>query len=251
MQSLRQWTGADATALRRALRMTEPRFASTLGVARRTVSHWSTHPDTIPRPDAQEQLDLLYATASPEVRIRFAAQADNLMPPPAALLGQVPQSFPAKSLSGPWVTAYQFMHGDTLQHHADIAHLEANSDGQIKAVNHPPEPRTEGRAIPFHNKIEGRLFSRHLIGTWKNTSDARYFGVVHLAVLPSETVMDGFYTGYGSDISVSTGRWRWVRLDAESLINAVLREPSVVYDAVMRHSQDDAPMMLADIAEET
>jgi hypothetical protein len=155
---------------------------------------------------------------------------------PTDLLGQVPQSFPAKALIGPWVTAYQFMHGDTPQHHLDVAHIDAESDGQLRAVNHPPEPRTEGRASPFRNEIEARLFSRHLIGTWKNTSDARYFGVVHLAVLPGETVMDGYYTGFASDIRVSTGRWRWVRLDAESAFTVTLREPSVVYDAVTRRT---------------
>jgi hypothetical protein len=62
--------------------------------------------------------------------------------------------------------------------------------------------------------------------------------------------MDGFYTGYGSDISVSTGRWRWVRLDDDTLKTVRLREPSEVYDAVMRHSHDDAPMTLAEVAEE-
>jgi hypothetical protein len=251
MQAVREWTGAEATALRRALRMTEPRFATVLRVSKRTVSNWSSQPHTVPRSDAQEQLDELFATAPPDVKLRFAGQIDGTMPPPAALLGQVPQSFPAKSLSGQWVTAYQFTHGDQIMHHADIAHLEADDDGQIRARNQSPEPRTEGRATPFHNEIEARLFSRHLIGTWKNTSDARYFGVIHLAVLPGELVMDGFYTGYGSDISVSTDRWRWVRLGAEELDSAVLKEPSVVYDAVMRHSQDAAPLTLADIAEES
>jgi hypothetical protein len=251
MQAVREWTGAEATALRKALRMTEPRFATVLRVSKRTVSNWSAQPETVPRPDAQELLDDLLTNAAPEVKIRFAGQADGMALPPSALLGKVPQSFPAASLSGSWVTAYQFTHGDQIMHHADIAHLEADDDGQIRARNHPPEPRTEGRATPFHNEIEGRLFSRHLLGTWKNTSDARYFGTIHLAVLPGEIVMDGFYTGYGSDISVSTGRWRWVRVDGEALSTVMLREPSVVYDAVMRHSQDAAPLTLADIAEES
>jgi hypothetical protein len=251
MLSVREWTGRGTTVLRRALHMTEARFARALGVSERTVSHWAAHPETVPRAAVQEQLDEMFAAAPPEAKTRFAAEADGMMPPPTDLLGQVPQSFPARALSGPWVTSYQFMHGDTPQYHADIAHIEADADGQLRAVNNPPEPRTEGRASPFRNEIEARLFSRHLIGTWKNTSDARYFGVIHLAVLPGETVMDGYYTGFASDIRVSTGRWRWVRLDAESASTVTLREPSVVYDAVMRHSQDDASLTLADVAEGT
>ena len=30
-------------------------------------------------------------------------------------------------------------------------------------VNHPPEPRTQGRANPFRNQIEAELAGRHLI----------------------------------------------------------------------------------------
>jgi hypothetical protein len=253
MLSKRGWTGEDATALRKSLRMTESRFANTLQVSDSTVAHWASHPQTVPRAAVQELMDKLVEQAPPDVKAMFAAQEDSTALPPATLLGQVPQSFPAEALNGPWVTSYQFLHGDTPKYHADIAHITAESDQQLWAVNHPPEPRTEGRANPFRNEIEARLFNRHLIGTWKNTSDTRYFGAVHLAVLPGETVMEGYYTGFASDIGVSTGRWRWVRLDAgsgDALENVVLREPSAIYDAVMRHSQYAAPLTLADIGEE-
>jgi hypothetical protein len=177
---------------------------------------------------------------------------------PGTVLGQVPHGFRVGALSGHWVTCYQFHHGGqggTPQHHADIAHVTAESDRRICAVNHPPQPRTEGRANPFRNQIEAELASRHLIGHWKNTSDTRYFGSVHLAVLPGETVMDGYYTGVGSDIEVSVARWKWVRLESGSLEGArlqeiVLREPSALHDLVMSRSQFDAPLTLADVREE-
>lgn len=124
---------------------------------------------------------------------------------PGTVLGSVPHGFRADALSGYWVTCYQFRHGGqdgTPQHHADIACITAESDRRIQAVNHPPEPRTEGRANPFRNQIEAELADRHLIGHWKNISDTRYFGSLHLAVLPGETVMDGYYTGVESDIEV-------------------------------------------------
>lgn len=171
------------------------------------------------------------------------------------LLGSVPHSFPVDALNGPWVTCYEFRPGGgTLQCHADIAHVAAVSDRQIRATNHPPAPRTEGRATPFRNEIEASLASRHLVGHWKNTSDTRYFGSIHLAILPGETVMEGYYTGVASDIAVSAGRWKWVRLEPESLSGTalpevILREPSVLYDRVMKHSQNDAPLTLADIRE--
>jgi hypothetical protein len=66
--------------------------------------------------------------------------------------------------------------------------------------------------------------NRHLVGHWKNISDTRYFGSVHLAVLPGETVMDGYYTGFSSDIQVDAMRWKWVRLDPESLSGVDLQE---------------------------
>jgi DNA-binding transcriptional regulator YiaG len=175
---------------------------------------------------------------------------------PAPLLWAVPHSFPADALCGPWVTCYQFRHGGAQQHHADIAHITAGSDRHIRATNHPPSPRTEGRTSPFRNEIEAQLTNRHLVGHWKNTSDARYFGSIHLAVLPGETVMEGYYTGFASDILVSTGPWKWVRLAPESLSGDVLskislRDPSVLYELVMNYSQYDVPLTLADIGEET
>lgn len=175
--------------------------------------------------------------------------------PSETLLDTVPHSFPAAALCGHWVTCYQFRRGEMPRIHADIARVTAESERHVRATNHPPAPRTEGRAFPFRNEIEAQLASRHLIGHWKNTSDTRYFGAVHLAVLPGETVMEGYYTGFGSDIEVSTGRWRWVRIDPESLSGValpkvVLREPAALYDLVTNHSQHDPPLKLADVGEE-
>lgn len=171
--------------------------------------------------------------------------------PMAPLLDSVPNSLPASALTGPWVTAYQFAHGVALRYHADIAHVAAEGERQVRAVNHPPDPRTQGRASPFRNQIEGHLFGRHLIGTWRNTSDTRYFGALHLAVLPGETVMDGHYTGLSSDISVSEGHWRWVRLEPGDLSAVPLRKPSAIYELVMTRTQDDPPLTAADIGEDS
>lgn len=175
---------------------------------------------------------------------------------PGVLLDLVPHSFPAEVLSGPWVTCYQFLHrGETPHCHGDIARVTAVSERRIRAVNHPPEPRSEGRANPFRNEIEAQLAGRHLIGTWRNTSDTRYFGSLQLAVLPGETVMEGYFTGVGSDVQVSTGHWKWVRLEPDSvpegaLAGMILREPSLLYDLVTHRSQYDAPLTLADVREE-
>lgn len=179
--------------------------------------------------------------------------ADQVPELAAPLLAVVPPSFPVDELAGPWVTCYQFTHDGELRHHADIAHVTAGPRGRIRAVNHPPEPRSEGRARPFRNEIDAELTGRHLVGKWTNSSDTRYYGTLQLAVLPGETVMEGIYTGVGSDIQVSTGSWRWVRLDpcaATEVGGVTLREPSAVYDAVMAHSQYGEPLTLADIGEE-
>jgi hypothetical protein len=190
-------------------------------------------------------------TDGPPGEVMAACEAvTDYMPASASLLDSVPPGFPADALAGPWVTAYQFTHAGALRHHADIAHVAAEGDREVRALNHPPEPRTQGRASPFRNEIEGRLFGRHLVGTWRNTSDTRYFGSLHLAVLPGETVMDGYYTGLASDISVSAEHWRWVRLDDAGLSAVTLREPAAIYELVMSRTQDDPPLSAAGIGEE-
>jgi hypothetical protein len=187
--------------------------------------------------------------AIPPGDVLLAAQG-SLTAPPGSLLAGVPHSFPATALAGAWVTSYQFTHNGEPCHHADIAHVTAGSDRHIRAVNRPAESRTEGRAVPFCNDIEAQLASRHLVGHWKNTSDARYFGSVQLAVLPGEMVMEGHYTGFASDILVSRGYWRWVRLAPESVTDGVaLAEPAALHKIVMSHSAYDAPLTIADIGE--
>ena len=168
------------------------------------------------------------------------------------LLAAVPPAFPAEDLEGPWVTCYQFRHAGKPSYHADIAHITAGPGNRIRAVNHPPEPRSEGRSTPFRNEIEAALTGRHLIGEWRNTSDSRYYGTVQLAVLTSGNVMEGYYAGVESDIEVSSGFWKWVRLDAGLIPvpGITLRDPHDLHDLVMAHSQYGAPLMLADVREE-
>ena len=166
------------------------------------------------------------------------------------LLEPVPGGFPAEALAGPWVTAYQFLHAGVPHYHADVAHVSAAAGRLIRAVNHPPEPRTQGRASPFRNEIEALLFGRHLIGMWRNRSDTRYYGALELAVLPGETVMDGIYAGVASDIAVSCEHWRWVRLEADGLDGTALAEPSALYELVMSRTQDDPPLTVDDIRED-
>jgi DNA-binding transcriptional regulator YiaG len=166
----------------------------------------------------------------------------------APLLTAAPAAFPVEALAGPWVTCYQFSHDGEAKFHADIARVTIGPDGRVQAVNHPPEPRSEGRGRSFRNVISGHLSGRHLIGEWVNTSDTRYYGALMLAVLPGETVMEGPYSGVKSDVEVSTGLWRWVRIDPdEGLAEITLREPSDLYDLVMSHSQYGAPLTLADV----
>jgi hypothetical protein len=168
------------------------------------------------------------------------------------VLGPVPQSFPAARLEGAWLTAYRFTHAGEPRHHADIARVTALSGSELRARNYPPEPRSEGRSTPFRNEIEARLAGRHLIGTWRNVSDTRYFGALHLAVAAGEAVMDGYYTGVASDIEVSTGAWKWVRLDpGDDLAALELGDPAALYALVMGRAYDSPLLTLAEIQEAT
>jgi len=138
----------------------------------------------------------------------------------------------------------------------EVGHVAVVWEGQSSAREYPPVARAAGHVAAFRNEIEAQLTNCHLIGHWKNSSDTRYFGSLHLAVLPGETVMEGYYTGYSSDIEVSVGRWKWVRLDPVSLSGVdlsevTLREPRILYGDVENHTQYDAPLSLNAVVEET
>lgn len=222
--------------------MTRPELAAYLT----SELGWEVTPEAVEYWEEQDgpSLEVMYAVLS---------AAGDLSAVAVPLLDGVPHSFPAGALAGPWVTAYEFRHGDQMLHHADVAHVGTDGDRRIWAVNSPPSPRTEGRARGFGNEIEAELAGRHLVGLWRNTTDARYFGSLQLAVEPGENVMDGYYTGLASDVTVSVARWRWVRLDATEgtdLSVAALLDPAAVFAAVMGQSFD-APIKLADITGES
>jgi DNA-binding transcriptional regulator YiaG len=81
---VREWAGRDDVALRKALRMTEAKFARMVGVSPRTVANWHTSPATVPRNDAQDMLDELLNAADPSVRERFERFA-GYQPEPGAV----------------------------------------------------------------------------------------------------------------------------------------------------------------------
>lgn len=64
--------------------------------------------------------------------------------------------------------------------------------------------------------------------------------------------MEGYYTGFASDIGVSMSVWKWARLDPESFPDAgpggvVLAEPSLLHGLVAERSPQDALLALAEI----
>ncbi len=204
----------------------------------------------IPEPSTPQKKTATAPLTAPTVQ-----EADQVVTfyQPLGLLASVPHSFSADILGGLWVTCYQFDSSRGIQCHADITQLTPQSDRRVTAKNCPPDPRTQGQASSFRNEIEAQLVNRHLIGHWKNISDTRYFGSVHLAVLPGETVMDGYYTGFSSDIQVDAMRWKWVRLDPTSLSGVDLQEvtlndPDVIH-ALLENSAHDVPLDLAAIVE--
>jgi hypothetical protein len=71
------WTGRHARALQRALRMTNERFAETLGTAVRTVATWHANPDREPTMEMQAALDTLLERASEHAQARFAKFTDS------------------------------------------------------------------------------------------------------------------------------------------------------------------------------
>lgn len=80
---VREWTGSDAVALRKALRMTGAKFARMVGVSARTVANWHSNPATVPRHEAQDMLDELLSRADLSVRERFERFAGHQPEPDA------------------------------------------------------------------------------------------------------------------------------------------------------------------------
>lgn len=228
---------------REALGLDQPAFTTLMNGS---VTGWSLNETALTRMERGTVAppgDLLLAAV--------AAESGTLIAPPGALFDAVPHSFPASALNGMWVTAYEFRHGGEIMHHADIAHVTADGGRRLRIVNNPPEPRTEGRTRGFGNEIDAVLAGRHVVGQWKNTTDARYFGSVQLGVEPGENVMDGYYTGLASDVAVSVARWRWIRLyvpPGVALSQVMLRNPVEVHAVVMNHSFD-APISLDGVIE--
>lgn len=73
MTVIDKWTGRHAHALRTALRLTNEAFAERLGVSPRTVTKWSERPEMEPSQHLQGALDTSLSEASPDARVRFAA----------------------------------------------------------------------------------------------------------------------------------------------------------------------------------
>ena len=72
MATVRRWSGAEARALREALRFTVRGFAEHLGIAARTVSKWeAAGAATFPRPDTQAMLDTVLERADGWAQQRF------------------------------------------------------------------------------------------------------------------------------------------------------------------------------------
>lgn len=235
------------SAARRASNMTAAEFAETLTplvgwpVTAKAVEAWETN-------------------LAPPGEVILAAESlteDGLVAGGqyiGSILSEVPPSFSAGALTGYWVTCFQFHPEPSRKHHVDVALITAEDDRLLSISNHVPAPRSEGRASPFRNDLQAQLANRHVIGHWKNSSDARYFGTFHLAVLSGESVMTGFYTGFGSDVEVSTGPWKWVRLSDESIADVdlstvTLKDPAELGPAIESHSQYASALTLTDIQE--
>jgi hypothetical protein len=226
---------------REKMRMDPESFAACLA----DLVGWDVDPDVLTRWER--------GRGTPPVDVVLAARdlaGEESLEPSGVLLRTVPGGFPAQALAGYWLTCYGFTHGDAIRYHADVAHVTADSDHHVRVTNDQPEPRTEGRATPFRNEIEARLVSRHLIGDWRNVSDTRYFGTMQLAVMPGETIMEGHYLGFGSDISVSFAPWKWARVGADVPPGLALREPAELHALVAGRSPYDPPLAVDEIGED-
>lgn len=76
-----EWTGREATALRRATRTSIDGFAALVGVSPRTVANWAARPNMVPRVSVQALLDKALHNAGLIEQGRFAEDAGVDLPP--------------------------------------------------------------------------------------------------------------------------------------------------------------------------
>lgn len=89
MATVHYWTGLEAKALRKALRLSVRAFADHLGVGVRTVSKWEKlQADTEPRPDTQAILDTALARADAATHLRFETFLSETGRPRTELTGR-------------------------------------------------------------------------------------------------------------------------------------------------------------------
>lgn len=73
MTVVASWTGAQASALRVALRLTMDELAARIGgMSPRGVAKWEHQPEVVPSMVSQRDLDYILSTASPDEQARFA-----------------------------------------------------------------------------------------------------------------------------------------------------------------------------------
>lgn len=90
MTVIDQWTGARATALRQAMRLTSEGFADKLGVSVRAVAKWRAQPDIKPSPLLQQVLDTVLGQLDESTRQRFAMLLDPPSPSPQFVRAATP-----------------------------------------------------------------------------------------------------------------------------------------------------------------
>ena len=77
METATGWTGEMACALQAALRLSNVKFATHIGVSTRAVADWHGDPKRRLRPDSQRLLDAAFARADTGIRERFAVLSDE------------------------------------------------------------------------------------------------------------------------------------------------------------------------------
>ena len=82
MTVIDHWTGASATALRLAMRLSNERFAEKLGISVRAVAKWRAQPDRKPIPELQQVLDTVLGQLDDSARQRFSVLVAPPAPPP-------------------------------------------------------------------------------------------------------------------------------------------------------------------------
>jgi tetratricopeptide (TPR) repeat protein len=199
MRPVERWTGAEAHALRQALRLTVRAFARDLGVAPRTVAKWDAERGNVTlRMDTQAILDSALSRAPEEAQSRFAAIVASQQPATGPGVGEDADVRRREFLGGAVAILSAYPSGQILDrvshtstHRVGLTDIEAVRE-MTSVFSQMDQRRGGGHAATTVRQYLASDVATHLSGKFANDQSRRqmYSAAGELAYLAGWMAFD-------------------------------------------------------------